>query len=70
MLGVDFGERRIGLALSHPTGTIASPLTTLTRRAGKRPAYRTPRQQASNPGRRYFASRNQWVPRSGGSATV
>ncbi len=37
ILGIDFGERRIGLALSDPTGTIASPLPTLTRRAGKRP---------------------------------
>ncbi len=37
MLGVDFGERRIGLALSDPTGTIATPLETLSRRAGKRP---------------------------------
>ena len=36
-LGIDFGERRIGLALSDPTGTIASPLPTLKRRAGKRP---------------------------------
>lgn len=32
LLGVDFGRRRIGLALSDPTGTIASPLTTLPRR--------------------------------------
>ena len=37
VLGVDFGERRIGLALSDPTGTLASPLPTLKRRAGKRP---------------------------------
>jgi len=37
ILGIDFGERRLGVALSDPTGTIASPLTTLTRRAGKRP---------------------------------
>jgi putative Holliday junction resolvase len=37
VLGIDFGERRIGLALSDPTGTIASPLPTLRRRAGKRP---------------------------------
>ncbi len=37
ILGIDFGERRIGLALSDPTGTIASPLPTLARRAGKRP---------------------------------
>ncbi|MGD8321793.1 MAG: Holliday junction resolvase RuvX [Gemmatimonadota bacterium] len=37
MLGIDFGERRIGLALSDPTRTIATPLDTVTRRAGKRP---------------------------------
>lgn len=36
MLGIDFGERRIGLALSDPTGTIAGPLETIRRRAGKR----------------------------------
>jgi len=36
LLGVDWGERRIGLALSDETRTIARPLTTLTRRAGKR----------------------------------
>jgi putative Holliday junction resolvase len=38
-LGVDYGERRIGLALSDPTGTIASPAGTLSRRAGKRPPW-------------------------------
>ena len=37
VLGIDFGERRIGLALSDPSATIAQPLPTLTRRAGKRP---------------------------------
>jgi putative holliday junction resolvase len=37
VLGIDFGERRIGLALSDPTGTLASPLPTLKRRVGKRP---------------------------------
>ncbi len=37
VLGVDYGERRVGLAVSDPTGTIAQPLPTLTRRAGKRP---------------------------------
>ena len=26
LLGIDFGTRRIGLALSDPTGTLASPL--------------------------------------------
>jgi len=36
VLGIDFGERRIGLALSDPTGTIAGPLETILRRAGKR----------------------------------
>lgn len=36
VLGIDFGERRIGLALSDPSATIAQPLPTLTRRAGKR----------------------------------
>jgi putative Holliday junction resolvase len=33
---VDWGELRIGLALSDETQTIASPLVTLTRRRGKR----------------------------------
>lgn len=37
MLGVDFGMKRIGLAVSDPTRTIASPLATVKRRAGKRP---------------------------------
>jgi putative Holliday junction resolvase len=37
ILGIDYGERRIGLALSDPSGTLASPLPTLKRRAGKRP---------------------------------
>ena len=37
VLGIDYGLRRIGLALSDPTGTIASPLETVMRRAGKRP---------------------------------
>jgi putative Holliday junction resolvase len=36
VLGIDFGERRIGLALSDPSGTLASPLPTLKRRKGKR----------------------------------
>lgn len=29
-LGVDYGERRIGLALSDPTGLLASPWKTMT----------------------------------------
>jgi putative Holliday junction resolvase len=36
ILAVDWGERRIGLALSDETQTLAQPLTTITRRAGKR----------------------------------
>jgi putative Holliday junction resolvase len=36
-LGVDFGAKRIGLAVSDPTGTLATPLQTLSRREGKRP---------------------------------
>jgi len=31
ILGIDFGLKRIGLALSDPMGIIASPLKTLTR---------------------------------------
>ena len=37
ILGVDYGERRIGLAVSDPSGVIAQPLPTLLRRLGKRP---------------------------------
>lgn len=36
-LGVDYGDRRIGLAVADPTGTIASPAGFILRRAGKRP---------------------------------
>ncbi len=31
LIGVDVGERRVGLAASDPTGTIASPLRTVER---------------------------------------
>lgn len=37
VLAIDYGERRVGLALSDPSATIAQPLPTLIRRAGKRP---------------------------------
>ena len=37
LLAIDWGERRIGLAVSDPTGTIASPAGFIQRRAGKRP---------------------------------
>jgi putative Holliday junction resolvase len=36
VLGVDWGEVRIGLALSDETQLLASPLETLTRRTGRR----------------------------------
>jgi putative Holliday junction resolvase len=36
ILGVDWGEVRIGLALSDESQTLATPLDTLVRRAGKR----------------------------------
>lgn len=35
-LGVDYGEIRVGLAVSDETGTLASPLPVLRRRRGKR----------------------------------
>lgn len=34
-LGIDFGERRIGLAISDPEGRLAVPLTTLERRTDR-----------------------------------
>jgi putative Holliday junction resolvase len=37
LLAVDYGERRIGLAISDPLGIIASPAGFITRRLGKRP---------------------------------
>jgi putative holliday junction resolvase len=37
ILGIDYGERRVGIAISDPTATIAQPLTVLLRRAGRRP---------------------------------
>lgn len=36
-LAIDYGERRIGLAVSDPSGTIASPAGVIVRRPGKRP---------------------------------
>lgn len=33
---MDWGEKRIGLAISDPSQTVATPLGTLTRRAGRR----------------------------------
>ncbi len=36
-MAIDWGEKRIGLAVSDPTRMIASPAGTIVRRAGKRP---------------------------------
>jgi putative pre-16S rRNA nuclease len=36
-LAVDYGRKRIGLAISDPLGMIASPAGFILRRAGKRP---------------------------------
>lgn len=36
VLAVDWGEKRFGVAISDPLRMIAQPLTTLTRRTGKR----------------------------------
>lgn len=36
-LAIDLGDRRVGLAVSDPTGMIASPAGFVERRAGKRP---------------------------------
>jgi len=37
LMAVDYGDKRVGLAISDPTGTIASPAGFIERRAGKRP---------------------------------
>lgn len=39
VMAIDYGARRIGVALSDPTRSLASPLVTLTRRMGKRPPW-------------------------------
>lgn len=41
VLGIDYGERRIGVAVSDPTALLAQPLPTLARRRGKRPPFST-----------------------------
>ena len=39
-LGIDFGEKRIGLAVSDPQGRWAMPLATIARETDRRAAYR------------------------------
>jgi putative Holliday junction resolvase len=36
-LGIDYGTKRVGLAIADPLGIIASPAGFIARRAGKRP---------------------------------
>jgi putative Holliday junction resolvase len=36
-MAIDYGEKRVGLAISDPIGMIASPAGYIARRAGKRP---------------------------------
>jgi putative Holliday junction resolvase len=50
MLGIDLGNRRVGVAVSDPSGRIATPVTTLTRRVGKRPPYADLRRLADELG--------------------
>ena len=37
LLAIDWGDRRVGLAVSDPSGIIATPVGFILRRAGKRP---------------------------------
>ncbi|MFN2563986.1 MAG: Holliday junction resolvase RuvX [Gemmatimonadaceae bacterium] len=54
LLAVDYGERRIGLAVSDPTGTIASPAGHIVRRPGKRPPIAEILRRAEELGARGF----------------
>jgi putative holliday junction resolvase len=47
-LAIDYGERRIGLAVSDPSGTIASPAGVILRRPGKRPPVAELARQAAD----------------------
>ncbi len=39
-MAIDYGEKRVGVAISDPTATLATPLETLQRRRGQRPPLR------------------------------
>jgi putative Holliday junction resolvase len=54
LLAVDYGERRVGLAVSDPLGMIASPVGAITRRPGKRPPVAEIVRQAAALGARGF----------------
>lgn len=50
LLAVDWGDKRIGLAVSDELGLIASPAGAITRRAGKRPPIATLMRRADELG--------------------
>ena len=54
LLAIDLGDRRIGLAISDPSGTIASPAGFIDRRAGKRPPITALLARATELGARGF----------------
>lgn len=54
VLAVDWGERRIGLAVSDELGMIASPAGHIARRAGKRPPIAKVIARATELGARAF----------------
>lgn len=54
LLAVDYGERRVGLAVSDPLGMIASPVGAIVRRPGKRPPIAELVRQAEAVGARGF----------------
>jgi len=54
ILAVDWGERRIGFAVSDPLGMIASPAGFLQRRAGKRPPIKKVIEKATEVGATSF----------------
>jgi len=54
LLAIDYGERRVGLALSDPSGMIASPFGYVLRRAGKRPPIAEILRRAETEGVRGF----------------
>lgn len=53
-MAIDLGDRRVGLAISDPSGMIASPAGFLERRAGKRPPLTALLEQAVELGARAF----------------
>ena len=54
LLAVDYGDRRVGLAISDPEGIIATPAGFIARRAGKRPPVAEILRRAEELGARGF----------------